>query len=40
VFSPTKLWHLTRFYNGVLTQIRNLKAPLSLKFGGEETSKI
>jgi len=29
VCSPMKLWHLTRVYVGVLTQVRNLGAPLS-----------
>jgi len=31
--SLTKLWHLTRLWVGVLTQVRSLGAPLFLKFG-------
>jgi len=31
--SPTKLWHLTCFYVGVLTQVQILGASPQLKFG-------
>jgi len=31
--SPTKLWHLTRLYVGVLTHVQLMGAPPPLKFG-------